>query len=235
MSHVLAICDRQHGDKGRGFTPGVAIDLDGDGEVKTGEAEARLTPFVISGCTSELDALRLDHRQIDSGPYRQRHETAIETARSHPDWWVPYVAQHLNSFAGGRGYGAFFFDRRSRLGKGFAEALAETLTDIVPDNRQVTARPCYDDRVWDETADTWKRHPTNGYCVTESGGRAWLYNPLATIRGIYSGPGNLFGVCSEPMRVQGLIGMTQTSRESLLREVGKAQAQAISRYCASLK
>ncbi len=109
-------------------------------------------------------------------PYAARWARACRAARDRGP--AVYAQLHANA---GRGHGAWwFFDTRSELGRAAATAAAGAYElAALPGIRGSSALACYDDR-------------------QKAGDAAWLVNPYSTIRGIFSGPLDLCGLCVEP-------------------------------------
>ena len=168
---MIVIFDRQHYGKPNQNDLGAGVDLDGDGTVETAEREANLTPLYYLPAKAALEALGHTVYVLDSGWYSDRHERANQIARDNPDEWVAYLACHIN--AGGGDYAVMINDARSGNGKRLAEALAQSISDakLAGISRSLVRGASADN--------DWSRAYT-------------------TIKGIYSGPGNISGVCVEP-------------------------------------
>ena len=171
---MIVIFDRQHygkpgsasGDRGAG------VDLDGDGQIESGEQEANLTPLYIQPAKALLTQLGHTVYLLDSGWYSQRHEDAIAIARANPSKRVAYLACHIN--AGGGDYAVFLFDSRSSGGA----ALAGSITDAFASDSDLTGI-------------------SRSLLRSASATNDWS-NAYNTVKGIYAGPTNISGVCVEP-------------------------------------
>lgn len=169
---MIVIFDRQHyGKPNRPHDLGAAVDLDGDGQIATGEREANLTPLYIDPAKKLLEEMGHTVYVLDSGWYSDRHNRACEIAANNPGMRVAYLACHVN--AGGGDYAVMIHDARSGGGKGLANHLSAAICDHnLTGIRRSLVRSASADNAW-------KR----GY---------------TTIKGIYSGPANISGVCLEP-------------------------------------
>lgn len=112
---MLVILDRQHGDKGARFDPGV---------LRAGLREVDLTTAYLAACREHLTAAGVSVLYLDSGRYSDRHAQANAAAAAHLGP-VVYVAAHVN--AGGGDYAAVFHDARSHRGALIALCLEQTL------------------------------------------------------------------------------------------------------------
>jgi hypothetical protein len=169
---MIVIFDRQHyGKPNRPNDLGAAVDLDGDGQIATGEREAMLTPYYYGPAKAMLEEMGHTVYVLDAGWYSDRHKRACEIAANNPGMRVAYLACHIN--AGGGDYAVMIHDERS----GGGSALANHLSAAIYDHNLTGIRRSL---VRAASADNaWKR----GY---------------TTIKGIYSGPANISGVCLEP-------------------------------------
>tara|TARA_R110000796_G_scaffold252590_1_gene388284 strand:+ start:1802 stop:2401 length:600 start_codon:yes stop_codon:yes gene_type:complete len=167
---MVLILDRQHYGKPGQNDLGAGADLDGDGKVELDEREANLTLLYINAAKEMAEAEGHTVYVLDSGWYSDRHEQAIGIAMSHPDDMCAYIACHLN--AGGGDYSLALFDYRSHGGENLATAVAAEMSVQLPHISRHLVRAA--------SPDEW----TNGYY---------------TVKGIYAGPGNLSGVCFEPV------------------------------------
>jgi len=167
---MVLILDRQHYGKPGQNDLGAGADLDGDGVVELDEREANLTLLYINAAKQLAEAQGHTVYVLDSGWYSDRHEQAIQIAQSHPDDMCAYVACHLN--AGGGSYSLALHDYRSHGGENLAKAVATEMSVKIPEISRHLVRAA--------SPDEW----TNGYY---------------TVKGIYAGPGNLSGVCFEPV------------------------------------
>ena len=195
---MLVLLDRQHYGKPspRQKDRGVAVDLDGDGNIDA--MEANLTPSYIQAAREALEAAGHTVVLLDAGWYPDRHKAAIRQVRAAATGLpAAYVACHLN--AGGGNYGLVLHDARSTGG----EALANRVGDAMR-------------RVFEEGE--LKRVLVKGASASE-----WT-NAYNTIRGIYAGPGNLSGICFEPVFVDTHRGLLDP--EGLAR-IGAALASGL--------
>ena len=167
---MVLILDRQHYGKPGQNDLGAGADLDGDGVVELDEREANLTLLYINAAKQLAEAQGHTVYVLDSGWYSDRHEQAIGIALSHPDDMCAYIACHLN--AGGGSYSLALHDYRSHGGENLAKAVATEMSVKIPEISRHLVRAA--------SPDEW----TNGYY---------------TVKGIYAGPGNLSGVCFEPV------------------------------------
>jgi len=168
---MIVIFDRQHFGKPNRNDMGAGVDLDGDGTIELSEQEATLTPFYYLPSQRLLEKEGHDVIIIDSGYYSDRHAQANAIARANPTEEVIYCACHIN--AGKGDYAAFIHDSRSGRGESIALSLSQSFQES---NLSGVLRSIV--RAGSDTND-WK----NGYY---------------TIKGIYSGPNNIGGVCLEP-------------------------------------
>jgi hypothetical protein len=167
---MVVILDRQHYGKPNRNDLGAGVDLDGSGTIDNDEREANLTPLYIEAAKQLLEADNHTVFILDSGWYADRHEKAIEIARAHPDDMCAYIACHLN--AGKGDYSVSLYDHRSGGGRRLSLSVAAALSD------QLTGV---------------ERH------LTKAASPDLWNNAYNTIKGIYAGPGNLSGVCFEPV------------------------------------
>jgi hypothetical protein len=157
--------------------------------------EVDLTRAYIEAATDLLNAEGHAVYVLEDGWYSARHARACEIARENPDERIAYVACHIN--AGGGSYGLVLHDARSRGGHALAEAVADALGT---DNAAL-------DRTLVRAADhegSWAR-------------------AMTTIKGIYSGPGNLSGICYEPFFIDSKRNQALMTADGL-RAVGRALA-----------
>jgi N-acetylmuramoyl-L-alanine amidase len=157
--------------------------------------EVDLTRAYIEAATDLLNAEGHAVYLLEDGWYSARHARACEIARENPDERIAYVACHIN--AGGGSYGLVLHDARSRGGHALAEAVADALGT---DNAAL-------DRTLVRAADhegAWAR-------------------AMTTIEGIYSGPGNLSGICYEPFFIDSERNRALMTDDGL-RAVGNALA-----------
>lgn len=169
---MIAILDRQHfGKPGRRRDLGAGYDLDGDGLVGDHEREASLTPYYIEAARKHVEAAGHGVIVEDRGWYSKRHIRAnIFAAEARGP--VAYVACHIN--AGGGDYAAIIHDARSQNGKRLADLVAESLNDLhLAGVSRVIVRGATPDNDWSRG--------------------------LNTIKGIWSGPANICGICFEPL------------------------------------
>lgn len=170
----LLILDIQHTGKPHVRDRGAGFDIDGDGVVEGHEYEALLTPVYAGAAEDYANAKGHETAILLHGKYSDRHARANAMARARPHDWCLYVACHLN--AGGGDYGLVLHDERSGLGRGAAKDIVEAMRPYWTANGVRTLAP-------QETA---YEHPL------------WP-RPYRTISGIYEGPGNITGLCFEPL------------------------------------
>jgi len=131
--------DRQHAGKPgkRARDTGAFADLDGDGEITLHEQEALLTPRYLWAC--ELALREMGHTVIciSDGSYADRHRRVNAYAGTFPSSTPQiYIAAHLNAGWAGRsgsGYGAIFYDYKSRSGPELASRVARQLRMVAPE------------------------------------------------------------------------------------------------------
>ena len=194
---MVLILDRQHYGKPDQDDLGAGADLDGDGVVELYEREANLTLIYINAAKELAEAEGHTVYILDYGWYSSRHEKAIEIAREHPDDMCAYIACHLN--AGGGDYSLTLHDYRSRGGEKLAKAISLEMSAQVPEIRRHLSQAA--------SPEQW----TNGYY---------------TIKGIYAGPGNLSGMCFEP------VFMDNVDHQALLTDEGLTiLGQALAEGC----
>jgi N-acetylmuramoyl-L-alanine amidase len=222
---MLAILDLQHRGKPGSNDLGASHDLDGDGVVEAMEHEANLTPIYAAAARSKLEAMGAEVLVLDSGWYATRHKAAGKAAAEHAGAAV-YVACHLN--AGGGDYGLVCHDYRSGRGAGAATEIALKLRKhLAPElRRALVGATAPTTRPTDSTAAAWDALPRYEGALLWP--RAW-----STLSGIYSGPGNVCGVCFEPAFID-----TSAHRGLLtddgLRRVGDALASGLLSYFATV-
>lgn len=182
---MVLILDRQHYGKPGRDDLGAGVDLNDDGIVERNEREANLTLIYIEAAKRFAEAEGHTVYVIDSDWYSVRHEKAIQIAEAHPDDMCAYIACHLN--AGGGNYSVCLYDHRSGGGRRLAADVSATLSTQLPEvSRHLTKSA---------SPDLWN-------------------NAYHTISGVYSGPGNLSGMCFEP------VFMDTEAHQSLLNESG---------------
>jgi len=175
VNNVL-ILDIQHA--GKISSPndrGAAEDIDKDGKISIRENEAELTPIIVHGVvTSTNRAPDTSVEVLTYGEYGMRQAHANRLAARYDK--AIYLALHLNAGKpSAPWYGLFGYDWRSSNGAKFAKILAGHWKSTVPDSRTLSV----------SSGDTdYKKHMHN------------------TIAGIYSGPSNIFGICSEPLFIE---------------------------------
>jgi len=199
---ALIVLDRQHSGKPRKpWDRGAGFDLDGDGQVEVVEQEAILTP--VYGLQAGIRLIEAGHHviPISDGSYSERH------ARARAMEADIYVALHINMGGANRGVG--FYDRRSGAGKVLAGFVAAQLGAHCPELGSYRRLACYDDRAEPQP---------------------WLFNPWATIRGVYQG--RPVGLCYEPFQLNHPSHRALASPEGLAR-VGAALAAGIIDYLES--
>ena len=206
---TVAIFDLQH----RGKPPpdhadtGAGYDLDGDGVVGAHETEVGLVPGYLGPAGEELTAR--GHRVVwlTTGTYGDRHKRAVELAkRVGPTGRVAYCAAHLNAGANGKLQRALtLHDARSTSGKRLALTIASA---------------------WNSVDAIARGRGSHVFAARDSD---WTHRPLNTIRGIYSGPAWISGVCLEPLFVDAFPPPTG----ELLELVGLSLAAGIDRWLQS--
>jgi hypothetical protein len=168
---MIVIFDRQHYGKPSGTDLGAGVDLDHDGDVEAQEREANLTPLYYLPAKRTLEALGQSVYVIDSGWYSDRHDRANSIAWANQGQKVAYVACHIN--AGKGDYSVMIHDQRSTNGSRLALSLSAAMADhSISGIERNLVRAATADNAWS---------------------RAY-----STIKGIYSGPANISGVCLEP-------------------------------------
>lgn len=176
---ALVILDIQHRGKPGKEDLGASHDFDGDGLVEQGENEAELTPLYAESAKAALEAAGVDVVVLDSGSYASRWKRAAALAKK-VDGPVAYVACHLNAGAEpGKGYGLVCYDHRSSGGARMAREVGAELTRAF--SRDELSRVIADQRA-----------------ATGQEGSGFP-RAIHTIAGIYDGPGNLSGICFEPI------------------------------------
>ena len=169
---MIVVLDRQHIGKPGKSDLGAGADLDGDGKVEIHEMEANLTPLYIKGAKQYLEVRNHNVNVIEKGSYSDRQRLANRVAQANLGISVAYIACHLN--AGNGDYASIFHDERSRSGKALAEHIADAIRALgLSGVKRVLVKAA--------SPDDWTRHA------------------LATVRSIYRGPGNISGVCFEPL------------------------------------
>ena len=142
------------------------------GAVHDGLHEPELVAAYIEAARGHLETAGAEVEVITGGLLAHRQARAVERGRAwlreHPDGLVVYVGCHVNAAPGT--YGAVFHDVRSTLGAEVGEHVRGSLESLTPLSRAILrATPGGD----------WAR-------------------PHATLRGIYSGPRRMTGLCFEP-------------------------------------
>jgi hypothetical protein len=193
---MVLILDRQHYGKPNQNDLGAGADLDGDGKVELDEREANLTPLYIDAAKQLAEAEGHTVYVLDSGWYSDRHEQAIGIAMSHPDDMCAYIACHLN--AGGGNYSLALHDYRSHGGEKLALAVAAGMSTRISEIERNLVRAA--------SPDDWS-------------------NAYNTIKGIYAGPGNLSGVCFEPVFMDNIEHQALLTPEGL-RLLGQILAES---------
>ena len=170
---MIVIFDRQHyGKPNRPNDLGAAIDIDGDGVIDNDEKEANITPGYYMPAKYALERLGHSVYVLDRGWYSERQRKANAIARANPAQKVAYIACHVN--AGKGDYAVMIHDSRSGNGQRLADKIATAIgasRDLTGIKRSLVRAASADN--------SWKRGFT-------------------TIKGIYSGPGNISGICCEP-------------------------------------
>ena len=196
---LIVILDRQHVGKPGRNDLGAGADLDGDGTIDFDEREANLTPILIEACRRKLVEAGATVHVFEDDSYWVRHQWAVDIAIDNQDALVPYIAQHLN--AGGGTYSAGFYDARSRNGEKLANCISRAYSDA---NLSGVSR-----------AITRRCAPTGD----------WV-NAYHTIKGVYFGPANICGYCSEPVFMDCLAHREHLTEDGLKR-LGELQAEGI--------
>jgi N-acetylmuramoyl-L-alanine amidase len=130
--------------------------------------EVELTDKYIQAAKNYLESRGHTVHIFSEGWYSARHYRANEIAHEN-DGPVAYIACHMNA---GRGnYGATFYDIRSAGGKRLAKTVGSTLGKACPELRRIVVKG--------SSVTTWSR-------------------AFGTLRGIFSGPANISGMCFEP-------------------------------------
>jgi len=139
MIRAVVYLDRQHSGKpGRkARDTGAAADLDGDGVIGLHEQEALLTPRYLWACELALRAAGHTVIPISDGEYQDRFRRINAYAGSFPASTPQImIAAHLNAGWNnqpGAGYGAIFYDHRSRSGPELASRIARQLRQVAPE------------------------------------------------------------------------------------------------------
>ena len=200
--HVFS--DRQHYGKPRKpGDRGASFDIDGSGTVEFDEMEANLTPFIIEGRHKFLEQNGVTTEVIQSGSYPSRHGKANDFARRNPDTFVVYIADHLNRVRvpNTASYYSGFYDHRSRNGDHLSKNIAASVELAeLPGISRVISRDA-------EPHGSW-------------------VNAFYTIKGIFSGPANICGYCSEPLFMDHEDHRIHLSTDGL-RNIGRIQAEGI--------
>jgi len=203
IGSTVVIIDLQH----RGKAPpnqadvGASRDIDGDGKIGPHEVETHLVPGYAGPCNEVLFGAGHQVVWFTDGSYSDRHKRAAKIAGSvGPTGRVAYLACHLNAGAEGKLQRALtLYDARSGSGKTLATSIASALNHV----------------------DALRRG--RGSHVFAARDSDWTRRPLNTIRGIYSAPSNISGVCLEPLFLDGFPAPTW----ALLAEVGEHLGQGI--------
>lgn len=140
------------------------------GAFANGKYETELTWAYIEAAKQLAEAEGHEVVVLKDGWYSARHKRAAAIAEANPDQKCAYVACHVN--AGGGDYSVCLHDYRSKGGKRLADSIRDTMTDSLGSVR---------------------RHLTKAATETN-----WT-NGFNTIKGVFAGPGNLSGVCFEPV------------------------------------
>lgn len=220
FSHHFAILDIQHAGKPGKNDLGAAHDIDGDGMIGAFEHEAELTPIYATAAKAALEAAGAAVEIINSGSYTNRHKHARALAAERSGL-VAYVACHLN--AGGGDYGLVVSDYRSGNGGTLATECARVMRKKFADHgirRVLTGQTAPTKRPSGSLGDRWDRLP-------KWGGALHWPRPWWTIKGIYSGPANLSGICYEPVFMDSHANMLD---EAGLELIGQALAGGLLAY-----
>jgi len=203
---TIVIFDRQHYGKPGKSDLGAGYDVDEDGAIESQEREANLTPLYIEPARKLLEEMGHTVYVFDSGWYSERHKRSCEIAANNPGMRVANLACHVNA---GRGdYAAMIHDERSIEGRRLAHVLSAAIFDhALPGIERSLVRAASADNAW-------KR----GY---------------TTIRGIYSGPANICGVCVEPYFLDRKAHHYLTSVQGG-REIAEALVDGLVRWAAAV-
>lgn len=202
----LLILDIQHTGKPHARDFGASHDIDGDGRIECHEREALLTPVYAGAAQVAAESAGHDVKVMLAGTYATRQARANAMARGRPNEPVLYVACHLN--AGGGDYGLVLYDARSRMGEAAAGHVVKAMSPYWTPRKVRTLAPQATSR--DSTR--WPR-------------------PYRTIRGVFSGPRNICGICFEPLFIDTHADLVADRRE--LEQVGRHLAAGFHRWAAS--
>lgn len=180
------------------------------GAVRGDLQEASLAQVVHCGVVAEAAELGITTLGAGVGWYSERHVRVNEFAKASPRVRFGYIAHHINASGAETidPYSTFGYDARSSGGKRLAEAIAQAVREAFP-SRRVIARACVPDN--------------------------WTKNMLNTIKGIYAGPSNVSAVCSEPLFMRELVGLSRDDRTALLRSYGAAMARGIDAWAKGME
>lgn len=194
LRHVF-LC---HGHAGRwtGKGDNAAFGTD-PGATQGGIREVDLSWAYIGYLRTALQAQGVGCTVLSYGQYSQRHAYASAQAE-RLEGRIAYLACHVNASDPPGDYGAYFYDARSKLGRGLAEHLAKTLGS--PLGMKCRAIPA--------TA------------------QDWTANALSTISGVYQGPSNIAGVCVEPFFIN-QVSHDLYRQDFGLRLLGKSLAESL--------
>lgn len=175
------------------------------GAVRGELREIDLAQVIACACSAEGRGHGITTLGAGPGWYSDRHERVNAIAKASPRVRYAYVAHHINASTGDAAYSMFGYDARSSGGRALAESIAKAVCDEFP-GRDVRTIAC---------------NPAD-----------WTGNMYNTVKGIYAGPGNISGVCSEPLFIDELVGLSPDHRDALLRRYGAAHARGIAAWAA---
>ncbi len=200
------ILDRQHIGKPSPHHLDRGVEFDRDGDGVNDSQEANVTPLYIDAARQMLEAKGHSVTVLQEGSYPERHQMAVELAKSLPLPQRPaaYVACHLNSGVGGT-YGLVVHDYRSQAGRSMATRVQKSLRDAFTPSEIKSVKMDF------------------GCPESPSQPARWL-NCYNTIRGIYAGPAHVAGICFEPVFVQAHRPLLD---DFGLRRIGHALAQGL--------
>lgn len=216
---MLVILDLQHRGKPGKNDLGASHDLNGDGVIQAHEREANLTPIYAAAARMVLERAGCEVEILQRGAYSTRHKRAAELA-SEARGLVAYVACHLNK--GGGDYGLVCYDFRSGNGGTLATEIARMMRKRFAGEvrRVLTGAAAPEHRPAGIAGRRWDLLP-------KFDGAVMWPRPFATIRGIYAGPGNLSGVCFEPLFMDT---HSDLCNEAGLERIGEALAAGLLAY-----
>lgn len=167
------------------------------------EHETELTRKYIEAARGYLESRGHTVHVLDSGWYGTRHHQANMIALANVGP-VAYCAAHMN--AGGGSYAAVFHDTRSAGGHRLARAVGSLMGARFAEISRVV--------VQGTSAETWSR-------------------PFATLKGIWSGPANISGICFEPAFMDNPKHAGMLTDEGLTR-IGETLGLAVVRWASGI-